>query len=402
MGASGRPPLRRSPDGLLGGVAAGIAEHLGIAPLLVRLGFVALVFAGGSGLLLYLIMWLVVPARDTVGSPQGQARDVRSVTDQLRTSPWWKWGLVGLGGLLLILALTDASPGPVIWAVALIAAGVLLMTREDRSVPADASPPADPAPPATQAVVASPAPTAAFPVPSPSPPPGFGPAPDVSPEPSPPPKRPQKPASVLGQLTLAVALLAAGGGAVLDNLGLVDLGARHYLALATLAIGLGLLVGAWAGRARWLGLVACLLLPALLLAGVSEQLSTSGEIGDRRYAPTTVEEVLPSYSLLAGAVELDLTGLDPDDLAQLPPIDIEVTVGETVVLVPPDADVDASGAVRVGALDLLDRTFEGVNVRGTVLDTVEDPVAELTIVVEQTFGEITVSRAPRAEELEDP
>ncbi|MDG2113187.1 MAG: PspC domain-containing protein [Actinomycetota bacterium] len=39
--------LRRSADKTIGGVAAGIAEYFGIDPTLVRLGLVALVFAGG-------------------------------------------------------------------------------------------------------------------------------------------------------------------------------------------------------------------------------------------------------------------------------------------------------------------------------------------------------------------
>ena len=58
-----RPPLLRSrTDLLVGGVAAGLARHTGVDALLWRLGFVALVFAGGSGFFLYLALWLLVPA----------------------------------------------------------------------------------------------------------------------------------------------------------------------------------------------------------------------------------------------------------------------------------------------------------------------------------------------------
>jgi phage shock protein PspC (stress-responsive transcriptional regulator) len=47
---------------MLGGVCGGLAEYSGIDPLLWRVGFVALTFAGGSGILLYLVLWLLLPS----------------------------------------------------------------------------------------------------------------------------------------------------------------------------------------------------------------------------------------------------------------------------------------------------------------------------------------------------
>jgi phage shock protein PspC (stress-responsive transcriptional regulator) len=52
---------RSSNDRMLAGVAAGIAEYLDTDPTLIRLLFVLLALAGGNGLLIYLIMWLVMP-----------------------------------------------------------------------------------------------------------------------------------------------------------------------------------------------------------------------------------------------------------------------------------------------------------------------------------------------------
>jgi phage shock protein PspC (stress-responsive transcriptional regulator) len=57
-----RPQLRRSSsDKMIGGVCGGLAEYSGIDPLLWRIGFVALAFAGGSGVLVYLLLWLLMP-----------------------------------------------------------------------------------------------------------------------------------------------------------------------------------------------------------------------------------------------------------------------------------------------------------------------------------------------------
>src|SRR3954453_13612516 len=58
------PQLRRSrTDKMIGGVAGGLAEYSGVDPLLWRVGFVALTFAGGSGVLVYLLLGLLLAAR---------------------------------------------------------------------------------------------------------------------------------------------------------------------------------------------------------------------------------------------------------------------------------------------------------------------------------------------------
>ena len=59
---------RSATDKVLGGVCGGLAQYFGIDPVIVRLVFVALVLAHGLGLVLYPIMWLVVPAAQT-GQP---------------------------------------------------------------------------------------------------------------------------------------------------------------------------------------------------------------------------------------------------------------------------------------------------------------------------------------------
>jgi phage shock protein PspC (stress-responsive transcriptional regulator) len=62
--------LYRSRDNrMLGGVAGGLADYLGIDPSLVRIGWVLLFLAGGIGLLLYIVMWIVVPEEDDL-SPE--------------------------------------------------------------------------------------------------------------------------------------------------------------------------------------------------------------------------------------------------------------------------------------------------------------------------------------------
>ena len=46
---------------MIAGVCGGLAKHLGIDPLLVRIFFVLLIFANGIGIILYLIFLILVP-----------------------------------------------------------------------------------------------------------------------------------------------------------------------------------------------------------------------------------------------------------------------------------------------------------------------------------------------------
>jgi phage shock protein C len=57
-----RPPLRRSTtDKMVGGVCGGLAEHTGIDSLVWRVGFVGFTLAGGAGILVYLLLWVLMP-----------------------------------------------------------------------------------------------------------------------------------------------------------------------------------------------------------------------------------------------------------------------------------------------------------------------------------------------------
>jgi phage shock protein C len=50
-------------DRVIGGVAAGLAEYFALDPVLVRLLFVIFTLAGGGGLLVYIVMWIVIPEK---------------------------------------------------------------------------------------------------------------------------------------------------------------------------------------------------------------------------------------------------------------------------------------------------------------------------------------------------
>lgn len=101
-----RLPLRRPPTGRwIGGVAAGVAAHLDLKVSVVRAVLVLLVLAAGVGAVLYVFLWLTVPAGDphraaVDAQPPALARLAPRLRDPERQIPVTDIGL----GLLLVAA----------------------------------------------------------------------------------------------------------------------------------------------------------------------------------------------------------------------------------------------------------------------------------------------------------
>ncbi|MGW4199411.1 PspC domain-containing protein [Streptomyces sp. NPDC004726] len=133
-------PLRRlyrSADGrLLGGVARGLAGHLGLPVAWVRLVFFGLLMADGLGILLYAVFWVVIPLG--VGGRAVQPRSLVEVIDdgRRRLRKPDKGQLVAmiallLGGAIFISDLdTSSSANRYVWPMLLVGAGVILVWRQ--------------------------------------------------------------------------------------------------------------------------------------------------------------------------------------------------------------------------------------------------------------------------------
>lgn len=52
---------RSQKNRIIGGVCSGLSDYFGWDPTLVRVVFGMLVLAGGNGLLLYLLLWILTP-----------------------------------------------------------------------------------------------------------------------------------------------------------------------------------------------------------------------------------------------------------------------------------------------------------------------------------------------------
>ena len=115
--------LQRLQDGrVIAGVAAGLGWRLGVDPVLVRIAFALLAFAGGAGLVLYGVLWATIPAATDTPPPRRPATGQQGVA----------LALMVLGVLLLLRAFGIWFGDQVVGPIVLLAAGsAVLWARAD-------------------------------------------------------------------------------------------------------------------------------------------------------------------------------------------------------------------------------------------------------------------------------
>ena len=414
------PPPHRRPDRLtratddkvVGGVAGGLGRYFGIDPIVFRIAFVVLALAGGSGVLLYLLAWVLVP--DDAGG-LALRRVGRERNQKLLTAV-----LVGGGLLLLVDQVTRRSHVDLPVGLVLVAIGALILWSrrdpDDGGLPpvtggggtsgqygASYAPPAEPAatgqaepegPTAAEPGGGGEPPTVPFeagepptvplamsapPAWSPPPPPVVTRTPKAPKTPKPP-----KPRSALLGVTFSLLAVLAGG------LALAGASAQTSLALALLLTGGALVVGAWRGRARWLIPVGLLL--ALALAAVSVMdVPIRGGTGGVTYRPTTLAAVSTPYRLAAGNLVVDLRGVDlgGGDLTVV----ASVAAGHLEVIVPDGVSVDVDAHVGAGHMNLFDRVADGFDVTRQASEPGQPGAGHLVLRTRTGFGALEVHRA---------
>jgi hypothetical protein len=140
--------------------------------------------------------------------------------------------------------------------------------------------------------------------------------------------------------------LSIGLLALVSQVANVAVAPGQFFGAALAVLGIGLVVGAWWGRARILILLALLLTPFAVTASFITT-PLEGGIGDQRYAPVSAAEVRDEYRSLGGRLILDLTGLQAS--TRTVHISASVAVGQLMVILPPEASVELRS--RVGAGD---------------------------------------------------
>ena len=336
-----RPPLVRPVQGrMVAGVAAGLARTLNIPVGLIRFAFVVTTIFAGTGLAAYAAAWALLRNENDSKSP------AEHWVDNIRGGQSW----IGIALLVLVgvIVLDNVTPlsGSLLWATVLIVGGVLLYRNDIGSPRANPSAPSEPPTSSTTADLPSTTGVPAVTGSTPEPPPPAVPPVTFAPPPGPP--TPPPPRSILGRLTLGIALLAVGILAIVDNLSTtVNPEPRHYLALATVAIGAGLITGAFVGRARWMILLGIFVLPPLAASPLAE-VNWSANF-DQSIHPATPAAIAEEYRATAGSYRFDFT--DTEWSGETANLTVEMAAGEIVVFVPEGVALTGSAGVNFGELD---------------------------------------------------
>jgi phage shock protein PspC (stress-responsive transcriptional regulator) len=320
----GRIRRTRGADRKVAGVAGGLARHLDIDPIILRVAFVVLVFFGGAGLLLYGACWLLLPEDGSVSAPLSLDDRNRSIA------------LVVIGAISVLLVLGDSIgqfgfPWPLAL-IALVALLVLVFLDRDRK-PGPTAPPVPHVPDSASgayipAAPGTPVPVAATYVPRP--------------------RNPRRRGPILFWFTLALAALGLGVLGILDLAG-APIADPAYPALVVGTCGVMLLVGAFYGRAG--GLILVGLLAAVGLAGATITQEVDG--ADISRTPVRASDVPDQLETSAGEIVLDLTQVQ--DLSALDgrTIGLDSDIGRIEVIVPAglsvhvDANVDGPGHLKL-------------------------------------------------------
>ena len=359
--------LHRPREGrYVAGVAAGIADRLGVPRWAIRLAFVLLLASGGAGLLLYLAGWLLIPGE---GEPQSVGQ--RWASQANSTQPW-----VGIVLILVAAAVLFSNlpffDGGLLFPTALLVIGILLYRGDLPGInwkprTARSNVAADPTEDKSAMTVTT--------------------EPTLSRPPRPVVVKPRTPPSPLGRLTIGATIVALGLLAIIDRLSpAIDADVRHYLALSVAVLGVGVLVGTFWGRARWLIPIGLLILPPMLGASVVESVDGDWRT-PRLIRPTDFAAVATTYDRSAGELVIDLTDLAWN--GETVEFSAEVGAGRLELVVPVGVAVEARGSVGMGELSTpifssggfgvsRDLSVEGAG-RGTVVATLEVGVGQIDV-----------------------
>jgi phage shock protein PspC (stress-responsive transcriptional regulator) len=326
----------------LGGVCAGLTRYFDLSPLIYRIAFVALALAGGTGVLLYVAAWLVIPDEDAEDSIAAEA--IR----RHRERPWLLVG-VGLLAFAGVLALSEAriwpSPGNV-WLAAALAGGAIVWwhvrTRRPVAVSVDG---------------------------------------DVSP-----------PARRRSLLPLATGVLIVGFGiaGLLDALGAWSVDWRIVLAASAVVLGALVAAGAAAGRAVAAVVVLGLAVLVALTLALAIRVPVFAGVGDRVEQPATAAALDSRYTLGIGNFEVDLSAVALP--AGRTHVKATLGIGGLVVHVPRDATVEVDGRASAGKVVLFGRKDSGTGVHEHTIDARPAGAPVLVLDARVGLGNLEVER----------
>jgi len=394
--------LRRSDDQrIFAGVSGGLGAHFGINAWWFRWAFIILTFFGFAGVAIYIAAWLLIPDAHSAESIAAGWFDGLDLSD---SGTLFGVVLIGVAALIVATSVFHIS-GAIVIAVAMGIVGFLLY-RGDIRPPTKTPPPVDDdivvvveGDGAIEATVpesvATPADEAAAGVAAPDVSASLATMPPRPPKPAKE-KKPRPPKSMLGRLTMAVMLIVLSSMALIELADIAHIEPYAYAAAAMGVVAVGLLVGAWMGRAYWLIIIGLLIAPVLFFSSLLPRVA-DWSIGDPGYLPTSAEEISKSYDLGVGQLTVDLTQLSAEELAKVGAVEASVGMGQLIVRLPSDIGATVKAEVGVGAVtgaqalgSSVVNVYEYSGVGVDQVFTIGSPPHDLLLDLEIGMGEISI------------
>ncbi len=394
---------RNTDERWLAGVCSGIADRLGIDPLIVRGALIVLLFVGGLGGLAYLVAWALLP--DQNGKILAEAAlhgdgwgiflliviaiaFISNITDR-----WWLWTILVPVGLVSWWAIRSGRQGKTPEQMSEEAREfgnriAATFSRPPAAAPSDATPPAEAEQPAM--------PTTTTPAPPAASPHGMGPGrTGVVTAPARVVHRARRRGGFLG-LLLTAGLAVAGYGLgqwYATNTGFERSPEVLAAGFAVVGAGLALLVIGLTGRRA--GFTAFLVTLAALatVAATSVPALPSGGFGERSW--TAASAPAGGFSLTAGEAQLALEGATNGSS-----VHVAMGAGQLKVTVPKGTTATVVPTVKAGQL-VVHRAGSGAKESSGGIDahdaqpvTVGSGPTAVTVDIDMVAGEIVITEEP--------
>lgn len=169
-------------------------------------------------------------------------------------------------------------------------------------------------------------------------------------------------------------LVFIGGLWLLERTGLVDLSVTAVLAMATMVIGIALMLLSIDGPHVGLIVFGSVLAVITLITAAAPFEGFQGGVGDRTIAVTSADEIRPDYNLAMGRLTIDLR--DVDDLDASAALSASVGTGELIVRIPEGTEIDVDARVGAGQLEILGRVIDGLGIDETYQSPGYEPSGE--------------------------
>lgn len=196
--------------------------------------------------------------------------------------------------------------------------------------------------------------------------------------------------SVTPQIVGGGVLVLIGILWLLERMGAIDISVTAVLALATVIIGVSLMLLARDGAHVGLIVLGTILAVAAGITAVAPFEGFQGGIGDRTVAVSSVDAIQPDYNVAMGKLTLDLREMGDIQPATL--LTASVGMGELVVRVPEGTNVEVDARVGAGQIEIFDRVVDGVGLdetyRSAGFDILED---HLVLQLEVFTGRVEVT-----------